>query len=153
MVITSSGCGTFMDPTTTRTTVASDSHTIEPEALQAYREDPSVEKLRVKVGDTIGVYPKEEKFDISSRDLTYVQMMVTDIDTTRIKGEILWAAGDYSDGFFRIVGKIVEVKLDDINVIDVYETRSTETTLKPGIKPFFVVMLSLLFYGFVFTVL
>jgi hypothetical protein len=116
IVITNSGC------VTTRTV----SGTVESDSIQAYQEDPSGEKAPVKAGDKVVIYPKET-FSINSKNLTYVQMIVSDIDTTRIKGEVKIDSGDFATlnvNLKSLAGEIVEVKLDDIEVIDLYKNKT-----------------------------
>ena len=107
MIVAASGCVTTVSYTT-----------IESDSIQSYLEDPSMETMPIKAGDTIVITTKE-KISISSRKIDWVQMIVGDVDTTRIRGEVIIAYGDLRPGEEDLAGKTVEVKFEDIKKIEV----------------------------------
>ena len=88
---------------------------IESDSIQSYLEDPSRETMPIKAGNTIIITTKE-KISISSRKIDWVQMIAGDVDTTRIRGEVIIAYGDLQED---LAGKTVEVKFEDIKKIEV----------------------------------
>jgi hypothetical protein len=118
MIVAASGCVTTFFSYTT----------IESDSIQSYLEDPSMETMPIKAGDTIVITTKE-KISISSRKIDWVQMIVGDVDTTRIRGEVIIAYGDLRPGEEDLAGKTVEVKFEDIKKIKVTAVRNK---LAPG---------------------
>jgi hypothetical protein len=118
MIVAASGCVTTDISYTT----------IESDSIQSYLEDPSRETMPTRAGDTIAITTKE-KISISSRKIDWVQMIVGDVDTTRIRGEAIIAYGDLRPGEEDLAGKTVEVKFKDIKKIKVTAVRNK---LAPG---------------------
>jgi hypothetical protein len=101
--------------------------TIESDSIQSYLEDPSSETMPTRAGDTITITTKE-KISISSRKIDWVQMIVGDVNATRIRGEAIIAYGDLRPGEEDLAGKTVEVKFEDIKKIKV---AAVKTKLDP----------------------
>jgi hypothetical protein len=111
MVVTSSGCVT----TETR------GRSIESDTIQAIVDDPSGSMMPLKTGETIDIYTKR-KINLSSWNVDIVKMVVKDANTTRIIGEIEYVCCDDEYGKEEITGNIVEVKLEDIEHIEIWES-------------------------------
>jgi hypothetical protein len=98
------GCATTA-PTTKSTLL-----TIDSETIQTVIEDES-RKLPIEPGDLIGI-GTTKRISMSSRNVFYVEMVVKEVNTTTIRGEV-----DSEPEKEGITGDIVEVKLEDINRI------------------------------------
>ena len=115
MFIVSSGCSTtkfVRQPITSET-------------IQAVIEDES-KTLPIEPGDEIGI-STTERISISSGNVFYVEMVVKDVNTTRIRGEV-----DSEPGKEGITSDIIEVKLEGINRISFIEEQ--EKTIIDGGK-------------------
>ena len=68
------------------------------------------------------IYTKS-KISISSWDVDTVKMRITDVNTTRIMGEVKFVCCDYEYGKEDVAGEIVEVGIDNIAKIWLFEER------------------------------
>jgi hypothetical protein len=118
MIIASSGCAT-----TTKTTQGV-SQTIGSDSIRAFTENPSGTSLPFIPGDTIS-FSTKETIIVSSRKVNWVRMVVKDVNTSRIRGEVVAVIEDDVEGDEEekegIEGHIVEVKLEDIESILVWD--------------------------------
>jgi hypothetical protein len=114
MIIASSGCAT-----TTKTTQGV-SQTIGSDSIQAFTENPSGTSPPFIPGDTIS-FSTKETIIVSSRKVNWVRMVVKDVNTSRIRGEVVAVIEDEAERDEEekegMEGDIVEVKLEDINRI------------------------------------
>jgi hypothetical protein len=85
-------------------------------------EDPSESKLPLNIGDEIVITTKEE-IRISTRNVNWVRMVVDDANTSRVKGRVEYVSGDVGEGYEDVAGIIVEVQLDNIETIEVWEKK------------------------------
>ena len=77
-------------------------------------ENPSgLSEMPFKAGETVMIYTKS-KISISSWDVDMVQMFITDVNATRIMGEVDWVCCDHENGKEDVVGEIVEINIDNI---------------------------------------
>jgi hypothetical protein len=123
MVVTSIGC--------TTTHYSGD---IESDSIQAFVDNPSETSLPFKTGDTIS-FETKETIILYSRKVDWVKMVVMDINTVRIRGELVALANhktltivDLTEG---VEENVVEVKLENMEYIVVWKS---ETKLHPSIK-------------------
>jgi len=115
MVVASSGCST--------------KHlvfwSIDSDSIQAYQENPSGKPLTFEEGGTISFYTKKT-IVVSSRKVKWVKMIVMDVNTLRIRGEVveIFEAEEERDEEEKedIEGNIVEVKLEDMESITVWDS-------------------------------
>ena len=110
LIIASSGCATKQ----------SVSHTIDSESIEAVVGNPTGSTLPLKSGQTIEIRLKDN-ISILSRNVHYIRMVVEDTNTRRIRGKVTFAIGD------TVLEKNdlpddVEINLQDIEEIDVYDT-------------------------------
>jgi hypothetical protein len=88
------------------------SRTIGPDSIQAFIEDPAASTVPVKPGEIA---------KIRRKDNFLLKVVVTDVDTIKIRGErILY------DNYFK-QGKDVEVRFEDIESISVWEKQTAYT--------------------------
>jgi hypothetical protein len=118
MIIASSGCAT-----TTKTTQGV-SQTIGSDSIQAFIENPSATSLPFIPGDTIS-FSTKETIIVSSRKVNWVRMVVKDVNTSKIRGEVVAVIEDEAERDEEekegIEGDIVEVKLEDIESILIWD--------------------------------
>jgi len=70
-------------------------------------------EIPFKTGETVMIYTKS-KISISSWDVDMVKMVITDVNTTRIMGEVDYVCCDYETGKEDVAGEIVEVDIGNI---------------------------------------
>ena len=63
----------------------------------------------------------KSKISISSWDVDTVKMRITDVNTTRIMGEVDYVCCDYENDKEDVVGEVVEVDIDNIAKISHFE--------------------------------
>jgi hypothetical protein len=118
MIIASSGCAT-----TTKTTQGV-SQTIGSDSIQEFIENPSGTSLPFIPGDTIS-FSTKETIIVSSRKVNWVRMVVKDVNTSKIRGEVVAVIEDEAERDEEekegIEGDIVEVKLEDIESILIWD--------------------------------
>ena len=86
-------------------------------------ENPSgSSEIPFEAGETVMIYTKS-KISISSWDVDTVKMRITDVNTTRIMGEVKFVCCDYEYGKEDVAGEIVEVGIDNIAKIWLFEER------------------------------
>jgi len=107
--------------------------TIESDSIQAVVEDPSESKLPLNMGDEIVITTKE-KIKISTRNVNWMRMVVDDVNTSRVKGRVEYVSGDVGEGYEDVAGTIVEVQLDNIETIEVWEKKVSKEAASH--KPF-----------------
>jgi hypothetical protein len=124
IIIASSGC-------VTTTHYSGD---IESDSIQAFVDNPSETSLSFEKGDTIS-FETKETIILYSRKVDWVKMVVMDINTVRIRGEVVtlmedkeYISVDLTEG---VEGNVVEVKLENVEYIMVWKS---ETKLHPNIK-------------------
>ena len=122
------------------------SQTIESEAIQEIVKSSSELKIPLKKGATIAVYT-HKKINLSSWNVDYVKMVVKDVNDKKIKGKVESACCDSEQYKEEIEGYVAEIKLEDIDRIDVLKkttkmTSGTKDTLK---VTFWVIVLLLIF--------
>ena len=103
--------------------------TIDSETIQAVIEDDS-RTLPIEPGDEIRI-STTKRISISTRNVFYVDMVVKDVNTSRIRGEVDLACCDSEQGKEGITSNIVEVKLEDINRITFIEEQVQAVAKKP----------------------
>jgi hypothetical protein len=97
------------------------SQPVESDAKLAIVENPSgSSEIPFEAGETVKIYTKS-KISISSWDVGTVEMVITDVNTTRIMGKVKYVCCDYEYGKEDVVGEIVEVDIDNIAKIWLYE--------------------------------
>jgi len=97
-------------------------------------ENPSgLSEIPFKAGETVIIYTKS-KISISSWDVDMVEMVITDVNATRIMGEVDFVCCDYEYGKEDVVGEVVEVDIDNIAKISLYEEQEQKTA--DSKKPF-----------------
>jgi hypothetical protein len=151
MVITSSGC----------VTTKHYSETIESDSIQEFIDNPSEISLPFKTGDTIG-FETKETIILHSVKVDWVKMVVMDINTVRIRGELVALANhktltivDLTEG---VEENVVEVKLEDIESIrarysETHLSEATRGAIKHGHRTgdlYFLGVLLLLLLGMIF---
>jgi len=61
-------------------------------------------------------------------------MVVDDVNTSRVKGRVEYVSGDVGEGYEDVAGTIVEVQLDNIETIEVWEKKVSKEAASH--KPF-----------------
>jgi hypothetical protein len=119
VIIASSGCATTME-----------NKAIESDELQAIVEESSDLTSLISAGDKIKIFTKE-KITISSREVTWVQLVVLDTTTSRIRGRVVNVCCDQWEQ-----GEVANVTGDyEQEVADVTGDYAQETGLYKSIRP------------------
>ena len=82
-------------------------------ASQPVVNPSGLSEIPFKAGETVMIYTKS-KISISSWDVGMVRMVITDVNATRIMGEVDFVCCDYEYGKEDVVGEIVEIDIDNI---------------------------------------
>ena len=115
-IIASSGCAS---PKISRTIMVEDeSRTIDNIAIEKVLENPSGPTLPINVGDNISIYTNK-KIEVLSKDVSYVRLVVRQIDNRNIAGKI-YAKDDTEENFIR-------VRLEDISQIKIWKTKTIKS--------------------------
>jgi hypothetical protein len=121
IIVASSGCTT---KTTTENIV---SRSIDSDSIQEFIDNPSGAPLTFEKGDTISFHTKETII-VSSRKVNWVKMVVKDVNTVRIRGEVVDVIEDEGERNEKekegVKGNIIEVKLQDMESIWVWGLRT-----------------------------
>jgi hypothetical protein len=113
LVLTVNGCSTITFPSLSRT--------IDSDSIQAIVDNPSGSTLALKACETISIFTKEE-VSINGADQRIVKMLVTDVDTSRIKGNLLWHSHDLDKEMVSNI--IVEVKIENVESISIWKQKT-----------------------------
>ena len=143
MVVTSSGC----------TATQYYKETIESDSIQEFIDNPSETSPPFETGDTIS-FDTKEPIILHSRKVVWMKMVVIDMNTVRIRGELVafyeeggaFKSVDLTEG---VEGAITEVKFKDIDVIDLYKSKVqlSETAKDRMSNPDFMFMIALVLVG------
>ena len=88
--------------------------------LAIVENPPGLSEIPFKAGETVIIYTKSQ-ISISSWDVRMVRMVITDVNTTRIMGEVDYVCCDYENDKEDVVGEVVEVDIDNIAKISHFE--------------------------------
>ncbi len=118
LVFTVNGCATNTK------TISTVSRTIDSDSIQVIADNPTGHTLPLYAGETVNIFTKEQ-VSINGAYQYIVKMLVTDVDTSRIKGNLLVYDDDLDED---LVGNIVEVKFEDIELVSVWTQKASDTT-------------------------